>query len=71
MLDFLGLLAFIFLIVSMHQDNIIKLRLWGVLSGVCFLLQFLLIGNMFINVLGQLGLVIYGLYKAHREIKKA
>jgi len=71
MLDILGLLAFIFLIVSMHQENIVKLRLWGALSGACFLLQFLLIGGMLINVIGQLGLVIYGLYKAHREIKEA
>ena len=68
--DILGLLAFIFIVVSMHQENIIKLRLWRALSGVCFLLQFSLIGNMFINVIGQLGLVIYGLYKAYREVKE-
>ncbi len=70
MLDILGVLAFLFIIISMYQEDIIKLRLWGAGAGFCFFLQFLILDDMLINVIGQGGLVIYGLYKAHKEIKE-
>ena len=67
--QFLGVLSYVFLITSMTQENIIKLRLWGACAGTCFVVQFALSDLPVINVIGQGGLVCYGIYKAYREIQ--
>lgn len=68
--DILAIITYLLLIVSMTQENIIKLRLWGACAGTCFIVQFLLSDLPIINVIAQVGLVGYGLYKAYREYKE-
>ena len=69
MLVFLGVAAYSFLIYSMSQHNIVKLRIFGALAGLCFTLQFIIADLPFINIFGQGALVIYGLYQAYQESK--
>lgn len=66
-LEILGGLAYTMLVFSMSQDDIVKLRLWGAAAGTTFCIQFLISDLPLINVIGQGGLVLYGLFKAYRE----
>ncbi len=63
----LGTCAFLCLIYSMSQHDIVKLRIWGAIAGACFCFQFIIEDMPFINIAGQGGLVVYGIYQAHRE----
>ncbi len=67
--EILAVTSYSFLIVSMTQHDIVKLRLFGACAGICFVIQFALSDLPFINVLGQGALVIYGIYQAIQEIK--
>lgn len=67
--ELLAVASYVFLVVSMTQEDIIKLRVYGACAGMCFVIQFALSDLPIINVIGQTGLVIYGLYKAFEEIK--
>jgi len=67
--EVLAVLSYSFLIVSMTQHDIVKLRLFGACAGICFVVQFSLSDLPIINVIGQGALVIYGLYQAVQEIK--
>lgn len=68
MTDFFGLLSYILIVVSMYQTDLVKLRLWAAVASISFIIQFILLDS-WINVLGQLGLMIYGIYKANKESK--
>ena len=67
--EILAVLSYSFLILSMRQHDIVKLRLFGACAGSCFVVQFALSDLPLVNVIGQGGLVIYGIYQAIQEIK--
>ena len=67
--ELLGASAYIFLICSMYQENIIKLRIYGAMAGTCFAIQFALSDLPLINLIGQIGLIFYGLFKAYAELQ--
>lgn len=68
--DLLGFYAFGFLVVSMTQNDIIRLRLFGACASLCFIVQFTMSDLPIINTIGQAGLFIYAIYKAVSEIKE-
>lgn len=68
-MEILGLLAFACFVISIKQHDIIKLRLWGCLAGIILCIQFAISNLPIINIIGQGGLVIYGLVQAYKECK--
>jgi hypothetical protein len=68
--EFLGLVSYLCLIISMRCDNINALRLWGAAAGTIFVVQFIIADMPLINILAQTGLVIYGIYKAVQGTKE-
>ena len=68
--EILGSAAFLLLIASMRQHDIIKLRLIGACAGLCFTIQFTLSDLPLVNIIGQGSLVIYGIFQAYREIQE-
>lgn len=69
-MEFLGWLAFGCFAISIAQSDIIKLRLWGCFAGFILCIQFAFSADIpLINVIGQGGLVFYGMVQAHKEAK--
>jgi apolipoprotein N-acyltransferase len=65
----IGFAAYGFLITSMTQHDIVKLRVWGACAGTCFMVQFAMSDLPAINMIGQGALVIYGIIQAYKESK--